>query len=335
MKLKIGVYNVEWMRALFNKDGSPIISGEKFERSQKLASILKKMNLDFLGIVEGPDTLADGSKTAAIQLENWVEEFGLNLNYKGVNGTHSRGQQELCALYDSSKISVDFTPTLSSKNQFDQPFLVDTTNKLIKEQYKHFRPPLELSIKSNTSNLEFAKVIIAHTKSKGIFSAVDYAKFEQISARDRMRLYAECMSIRLKCDEYIENGSEVIVMGDINDGIGMDFYENKFSKSAVEILLGDVWETDKILKSVIVKPKWTSYGWKPSSSRFTDRITEDKVNVLIDHIMVSKGISFENGKVWNPYELKNDLEVQELKTDLKKASDHFPISVAVENSKIN
>ena len=44
------------------------------------------------------------------------------------------------------------------------------------------------------------------------------------------------MSIRLKCDEYIESNSEVIVMGDINDGIGMDFYENKFSTSAVEIL---------------------------------------------------------------------------------------------------
>ncbi len=333
MKLKIGVYNVEWMRDLFNSDGTPKTSGEELERSQKLASVVKKLDLDFLGIVEGPDTLVDGSKTASMQLENWVNEFGLDSNLKGIHGTPSSGQQELCALYDSTKINVEFTPTSSTKNQFDKPFLVDTTNKLIKEQYKHYRPPLELTIKNLTGD-EFTKVIIAHTKSKGIFSAVDYAKFEQISARDRMRLFAECMSIRSKCDDYIKNGSEVIVMGDINDGIGMDFYENKFSRSAFELLLGDVWQVDKILKSVVKKPKWTSYGWSPSSSRFTDRIVEDTVNVLIDHIVLSKGLSFENGKVWNPYELKNDVVIQEIKDELKKASDHFPISAEIENQNV-
>jgi hypothetical protein len=29
-----------------------------------------------------------------------------------------------------------------------------------------------------------------------------------------------------------------MVMGDLNDGFELDFYENKFSKSAVEIFLG-------------------------------------------------------------------------------------------------
>lgn len=333
MKLKIGVYNVKWMRDLFKPDGTPRTTGEELERSQKLASVIKKMDLDFLGIVEGPDTLADGSKTASMQLDNWVAEFGLNSNFKGIHGIPSGGQQELCALYDSTKIIVEFTPTSSSKNQFNKPFLVDTTNKLIKEQYKHFRPPLELTIK-NLAGDEFAKVIVAHTKSKGIFSAVDYAKFEQISARDRMRLFAECMSIRLRCDDYIESGSEVIVMGDINDGIGMDFYENKFSKSAVELLLGDVWEPNKILKSVIVKPKWTNRGWKPSSSKYTDRITEDTVNVLIDHILVSKALLPENGKVWNPYELKDDTGIQNVRNALIEASDHFPLTVEVENQNI-
>jgi len=333
MKLKIGVYNVEWMRKLFNSDGTPKTTGKEFERSQQLATLINTMNLDFLGIVEGPDTLSDGSKTASMQLNNWVTEFGLNSNLKGIHGTPSRGQQELCALYDSAKINVEFTPTTSKKNQFDQPFLVDTTNKLIKEQYKHYRPPLELTIKNLTGD-EFSKVIVAHTKSKGIFTAVDYAKFEQISARDRMRLFAECMSIRSKCNDYLENGSEVIVMGDINDGIGMDFYENKFSKSAVELLLGDVWEPNKILTSIITKPKWTSYGWKPSSSKFKDRITEDRVNVLIDHVLVSKSLTSLNGKVWNPYEQKDDLDIQSVKQELKFASDHFPLTSEIENPNI-
>ncbi len=328
MKLKIAIYNVEWMRRLFDKNGNPITTGDEGNRSQQLATIVSTINPDFLGIVEGPDTLVNGSKTASIQLEKWANHFGLNNNFKGVHGHPSNGQQELCALYDSSKIKVEFTPTNSSKNQFDQPFLVDTTNRLIKEQYKHYRPPLELTIKSLTNN-HFSKVIIAHTKSKGIFAPVDYAKYEQISERDRMRLYAECMSIRDKCDEYLTTGNNVIVMGDINDGVGMDFYENRFSKSAVEILLGDLWEPEMILKSVLPKPKWTSNGWKPSSSRFRDRITEDNINVLIDHILISQGLFSSNSKVWNPYLEKDDIVIQSLSNELKNASDHFPIVAEV------
>ncbi len=45
MKLKIAVYNTEWMRDLFNGDGTPKTDGEDFERSEKLAAIIKKINL--------------------------------------------------------------------------------------------------------------------------------------------------------------------------------------------------------------------------------------------------------------------------------------------------
>ena len=89
MELKIGVYNVEWMRDLFNRDGTLKTEGEEFERGQKLSEVIKKMDLDFLGIVEGPDTLADGSKTASQQLETWINHFGLNSDYRAVHGTPS------------------------------------------------------------------------------------------------------------------------------------------------------------------------------------------------------------------------------------------------------
>ncbi|MDH7445113.1 endonuclease/exonuclease/phosphatase family protein [Aquimarina sp. 2201CG14-23] len=331
MKLKVAVYNVDWMHKLFHTDGTPITTGAVGKRSQQLATIIKTINPDFIGIVEGPDTLVDGSKTASIQLENWSSHYGLNNNFKGIHGYPSSGQQELSALYDSSKIKVTFTPTTDPKNQFNKPFLVDTTNKLIKEQYKHYRPPLELTI-NDLTNEHFTKVIIAHTKSKGIFTPVDYAKFEQISVRDRMRLYAECISIRKRCNDYIDDNHNVVVMGDINDGIGMDFYENRFNKSAVEILLGDVWKPETILTSVLPKPKWTSNGWKPSSSRFKDRITEDYINVLIDHILISKGLKTLNANVWNPYLEKENTAIQSISKELKAASDHFPVVAEIENA---
>ncbi|MBO6517303.1 MAG: hypothetical protein JJ975_12200 [Bacteroidia bacterium] len=329
MKLKLALYNVQWMRDLFKRDGSLRTNAEDAKRSKRLAKVITTIGPDFLGIVEGPDTLSDGSKTASQQLERWIQVLGLNPAYKAVHGYPSHGQQELCAIYDSSKIQVEFSPTTSGSNQFNKPFLMDTSNRLIREQFVHYRPPLELTIKDLMGE-ELTRVIIAHTKSKGIFTAVDYARFEQISERDRVRLFAECMSIRARCDEHLNDGKNVVVMGDINDGAGMDFYESRFKKSALEILLGDVWQADKILRSVIDRPAWGKYGWKPSTSRYKDRITEDTVNVLIDHILVSKGVKVDSAKVWNPFEQKDDSVIQGLYKDLKYASDHYPVCADIE-----
>jgi endonuclease/exonuclease/phosphatase family metal-dependent hydrolase len=127
----------------------------------------------------------------------------------------------------------------------------------------------------------------------------------------------------------------VIVMGDINDGFGKDYYEQRFSRSAVEILLGDVWYPDKILHSVIAdKPKLGKYGWTPSTSRYTDTMTNHTLNVLIDHILVSRQVQVLETTVWNPYldqktQAKED-QVNAIRTELKAASDHFPVSVEVE-----
>lgn len=329
MELKIGVYNVEWMRNLFDPEGNPITTGSDGNRSRQLAEVVEAMDPDFLGIVEGPNTLANLSKTASLQLEAWVQEFMPGKNLKAIHGFPSAGQQELCALYNPDKIKVLFTPVLKEGKRFDEAFLVDTLNRLIKEQYKHYRPPLELSILGMDDSF-LTRVIIAHTKSKGIFDMVDYARFEQISQRDRLKLFAECMSIRERCDDYLSKGQQVIVMGDINDGFELDFYENRFSKSAVELLLGDTWHPEFILKSVLPKPKLNSYGWTPNSSRFKDRITGDEINVLIDHILASQGLKVLDGKVWNPYLEKDDLVIQSIKTQLKQGSDHFPILSTIE-----
>jgi predicted extracellular nuclease len=320
---------MEWMRDLFESDGSPITTGKEGTRSQQLAEIVKAINLDFLGIVEGPDTLVNGSKTASSQLESWVNYFIPGNTYKAVHGFPSAGQQELCALYDASKITVVFTPEMKDGERFNEPFLMDTTNRMIKEQYKHYRPPLELSI-LGLDNTFISRVIIAHTKSKGIFDKVDYARFEQLSQRDRLRLFGECMHIRERCDQYLAKGQEVIVMGDINDGFELDFYENRFSKSAVELLLGSVWKPEWILRPALSKPKLNSYGWTPYSSKFKDRITGDIFNVLIDHILVSQGLKLIKGEVWNPILEKDNSDIQSVKNQLLRASDHYPIVVEIE-----
>ncbi len=203
MDLRLAVYNMEWMKDLFFKDGTPKRTDDPDaedrkhgERSARLADVIKAINPDILCVVEGPDTYKDESKTASQQLEAWRDLHGLEADYAAVHGYPSGGQQELCARFRTSKVQMVHAPERNAKKDpFDEPFLVDTIESLIKEQYKHYRPPLELSLRDPEGH-EQARVIVAHTKSKGIFDAVDWARFEQLSERNRRKLFAECHSIR-------------------------------------------------------------------------------------------------------------------------------------------
>ena len=339
MDLRVAVYNVEWMKDLFHRDGTPKRptdpgeDGKDGERSATLATVVQAIDPDVLLVVEGPDTLADQSRTASQQLEAWRDAFGLDPRYRGVHGIPSGGQQELCALYRSDRVILEHDPeTNARRNPFDRTFLVDTLDTLIKEQYKHYRPPLELAVREPaTPETEVARIVLAHTKSKGIFDLVDLARFEQLSGRNRKKLIAECYSIRERCNQYLDEDPDrhVIVAGDINDGFGMDYYEARFARSAVEVLLGDVWEPEKILKHVLPRPRLGKYGWTPNSSRFRDRVTGDSFNVLIDHLLVSRGVGVAEPLVWNPYLEDAPAEVKAIRDELKTGSDHFPVSAVL------
>lgn len=338
MKIKLAVYNMEWMKDLFFKNGTPkdlanasnADDRAHAERSKQLAKVVEALDPDVLCVVEGPDTLKNGSKTVSKQLEAWCKLHDLDTNYRAVHGFPSGGQQELCALFRQSKVQCSHAPVLDkSKNPFNAEFFVDTTDSLIKERYKHYRPPFEMSVEKAGGGKELIRIIVAHTKSKGIFDSVDLARYEQISERNRRKLYAECFSIRERCDQWLKKDSDLklAVVGDINDGFGLDYYEQRFSRSAVETLLGDVWAPDRILRHVLPQPKLGKYGWTPSSSSFRDIVTENRVNVLIDHILVSRSVAFQNALVWNPFLKGAPTNVKNVKSELCSASDHFPISV--------
>ncbi|HEX2230406.1 MAG TPA: hypothetical protein VHM64_25020, partial [Candidatus Binatia bacterium] len=134
MDLTFCAYNMEWMKDLFRSDGTPKRSDDpdpedrKYgQRSEFLAAVVKAINPDILCISEGPDTLADGSKTASQQLERWRDLHNLDPDYEAVHGDPSGGQQELCALFRKAKLKLVYDPERNARrNPFSEPFLVDT-----------------------------------------------------------------------------------------------------------------------------------------------------------------------------------------------------------------
>lgn len=149
--------------------------------------------------------------------------------------------------------------------KFDEEFRVDTDRDRIQEVYEHYRPPLELKVTSKASGASL-RAMVVHAKSKGIFNAVDQAHLQRESDRNRRKLLAECTSIRSRVDQWLDDGEHVVVMGDINDGPGLDYYEQAFDRSAVEIIMGDLFDPSRILLAPTGRPKFGRFGWEPSSA---------------------------------------------------------------------
>jgi predicted extracellular nuclease len=326
MTIRICSYNVEWFDDLFETDNSLKTTTDATPRLQAIRDVLGVIDADIVGILEAPNTTTTtGNQDAVAKLNNFLASFPGLRTTNALAGFISAGRQELVCLFDPNVVTMAHNPGGGgvTNPRFDGELRVDTDNDRISEHYKMYRPPLETDVTVTASDNTF-KLMLAHTKSKGIFNSMDYIHWQRENERNRRKLFAEATWIRKRVDEWLSGGHDVVVMGDINDGPGMDFYEFQFARSAVEIIMGDLFSPDAVLRNHAGRPKWKRYGWEPSSARFKDRFTEDYVNVLIDHILVSQGLTVETHKVWNPYQ---DDGARPHRTTLLAASDHFPVTV--------
>lgn len=329
--MRLMAYNIEWFTRAFNSDNTLKSDADSVKKLDAVAAVIDMIDPDLIGVTEAPNTTASsGGMDTVTALEGFAAVKGLRQS-KTITGFTSQGEQEIALMFDPAVVTATHDPggstTSKTKPTFNRQFEIDSDGDDIKELYRHFRPPLEAKVTRADGGADFW-VIVAHAKSKGIFDNTDRLNFDRISAKNRRKLFAECSSIRNRVEEYLDAGRPTVVMGDINDGPGFDFYEERFGRSAVEIIMGDPFEPDRILRNHVGRPKWGKFGWEPASARFTDTFTHDPVNVLIDHIMASREFTLagDGAKVWNPFELKFS---QALKTTFRDASDHFPVTLDI------
>ncbi len=339
--MRICTWNIEWFDDLFNGDDSFADGTREIYVDRKLqeigydeiraaiAEIIQLIDPDAIMVIEAPGTTATTGKTTIQCLQNFSQHFGLRLD--GVlMGYASRGRQEIALWYDPNKLEASHDPMFDQDDRmngpFDEEFIIDSDLDGIKEIYTHFRPPLEAKIAPKPDGDPFWMVGV-HAKSKGIFSKNDLLNYRREVAKNRRRLFAECGHIRRRVEMMLDAGKPTIVLGDINDGPGMDYAELRFGRSAVELIMGSVFEPTRILASHVGEPEWGNRGFEPSSARFRDRFTEDYVNVLIDHILASNdiGVAEDNPHlVWNPHQTD---ELKPHRRTFTLASDHFPITL--------
>lgn len=325
MSLKACTYNIEHFNRYFDDSNHPETSADSEEKLEAVATVLREVNADLVGVVEAPSASPDAQppRGTVEALENFAEKYGLRQR-KAAMGFASDWHQELAVMYDPDKIESVEHVVGGGRGQspsFDEKFVYDADGDGIEEVYTFERPPFEAKVTATETGKSF-RLILAHAKSKANFEPMDRLHHKRESMANRKKIFAECTWIRHRIEEWMDE-YPVMVMGDFNDGPGMDFYERRFGKTGIELVMGDLFNPGRVLRSAYRQPQWTGDGWVPYTASFYPPFGRGDLRVPLDYVLSTEDLQPAEGEVWNP-ENREDL-----KDELNTASDHFPVSMVV------
>lgn len=334
--MRIATYNVEWFNTLFD-DAGHLINDEswssrwnvtKAQQTAALGSVFQAMDLDAAMIIEAPDT--SRHRDGAVALETFAKTFDLRAR-KAIIGFDNDTQQEIAFLYDPDLMDAKHDPLgdpVGKKGsrdapRFDGAFRLDLDVDATPDVIKWSKPPLEVAVTTKTGQV--LRLIGVHAKSKAPHGAENAAEATRISIENRRKQLAQCIWLRQRIDGHLERGEDLIVMGDFNDGPGLDEYEKLFGRSSIEIVLGE----DEALRMFDPHARIAlgrRIGAIPTTSRFKHR-DGSYLNALLDYIMVSPNLRDlgPQWQIWHPFDHPACYENMPLREALLLASDHFPV----------
>ena len=328
--MRLATYNVEWFSNLFD-DEANLLSDRKwsgrhdvkrFEQLEALGIVFNALNADAVMIIEAPDGHRRRDGVAA--LENFAKTMDIRAR-KAVMGFVNDTQQEIALLYDPDSLSAHHDPVGSPR--FDEEYRIDLDVDAEPEHVRWSKPPLELAVR--TASGTKLRLIGVHAKSKAPHGARRPEQVMRIAIQNRRKQLAQCIWLRERVDDHLDAGDPLIVLGDFNDGPGLDEYEQLFGRSGVEIVIGDNDQDtclyDPHAATVLRRP----LGLMPTSARFWMTQHNRWMQTLLDYIMVSPDLreKAHDWRIWHPFDDPAITDVPELRAALLTASDHFPVSV--------
>ena len=339
--MRIATYNVEWFTNLFDKHGAMLEDGEwssryNVTRADQLAAlgiVFTAMDADAVMIIEAPDN--NRHRKTVPMLEAFAARYELRTR-KALLGFENETQQEIALLYDPDKLTVEHDPIGMpnepiegrSSPRFDSSYRIDLDIDGTLDLVRFSKPPLEIAARS-AGGTAF-RMIGVHVKSKAPHGASTEAQMRRLAIENRRKQVAQCLWLRHRVLEHLAAGESLMVMGDFNDGPGLDEYEKLFGRSGVEIVLG--WDEPRE-KRLFDPHARVAFAKKLAASPVTARFyLDDKgayFSALLDYIMVSPDIRAMDPKwrIWHPFDDAACYRTPELREALLTASDHFPVSI--------
>jgi hypothetical protein len=339
--LRLATYNVEWFNALFDDHGRMLEDGApsaryKVSRAEQLGAlgiVFTALDADAITIIEAPDT--NGKRSTVKALETFARAYGLRAR-KAMIGYPSETEQEIAFLYDPDRLTARHDPKglastshgSSQAPRFDTTFRYDLDADMVSETIRFSKPPLELAVTTATGAK--VRLIGVHAKSKNPYGAIGREAQMRLSIENRRKQLAQCLWLRQRVEGHLKDGDSLVVMGDFNDGPGIDEFEKLFGHSGVEIVLGTMPDPGlRLTDPHATMALQSRVGLAPTTARFYLAPQKRFFEALLDFIMVSPDLAAKGPewRIWHPFNDPGVAKVPDLREALLQASDHFPVTV--------
>ena len=338
--MRIATYNIEWFNALFDDEGLMLDDAEwsarynvtRADQITAIGKVLTALDADTIMIIEAPDHNKHRSTLRA--LESFAAAMQLRAR-KALVGFTNDTQQEIALLYDPDVINAVHDPMGDETGKrgtrdaprFDGVFRIDLDIDATEDLVRFSKPPLEVALQSGPHVL---RLIGVHLKSKAPHGAADEDEVMQIAIANRRKQLAQAIWLRDRVRGHLDAGEDLIVLGDLNDGPGLDQYENLFGRSSVEIVLGDGAPQGLQLYDPHARGALgQKIGAVHTSARFYLSTQKRYMQALLDYIMISDGLRQRGAswRIWHPFDDPACWRNAELRNALLTASDHFPVTL--------
>ncbi len=336
--MRLATYNVEWFSNLFDSDDqlrpddgwSGRRDVTRAQQTEALGKVFTALDADAVMVIEAPDS---GRKHSTVRaLEGFAAAFDLRTS-KAIRGFANDTQQEIALLYDPKAVSARHDPQgqqTGKKGRHDAPrfdgvFRIDLDIDAKEDLVRFSKPPLELAL--TTASGTKLRMIGAHLKSKAPHGAHSRDEIMRVSIANRRKQLAQAIWLRARIDAHLEAGEALILLGDLNDGPGLDEYEHLFGRSSVEILMGDTL-VDPHAQLALTR----RLGAQISTARFERPQGKRYLSALLDYIMVSQDLMRRSPvwRIWHPFDDVECWKMVELREALLTASDHFPVTLDID-----
>jgi endonuclease/exonuclease/phosphatase family metal-dependent hydrolase len=337
--------NVEWMNDWFTPDADPAVAFKQTftrdghtsttsEVATRTAGLIRALDADVLAIEEGPSRPGE----LGLFIQDYLSDQNGQPLYEFFL-SDSGAQQRVGLLYKPGSVDSAQLAPHSEIGSLIDPWQADVDGDAVLDEYQFTRTPLVVDL---TFGGRALRMIVMHTKSNFINQGQqlwdDPTTRQQyvISAlKNRRRISTEGMRVRTFLDATLQSDPQanVIVLGDLNDGPGLDYFEELYlSHNVTDIMVGSAFQ-----------PEWIfahAQHDAPAAERYTavfdDFVTgEQNKHVLLDHILLSPGLRrgglkkvAKSGRVRHAEydsEVVNNGQNRE-----DRPSDHRPVSVQLE-----
>lgn len=332
--MRIATYNVEWFNGLFDDQNRLLIDADwssrynvtRAQQAEALGAVFQALDSDAVMIIEAPDTTKTRNTVAA--LEGFAAHFGLRAS-QAVSGFTNETQQEIALLFDPEKLAAAHAPEPGHGDipRFDGVFSIDLDIDATRDQVVFSKPPLELHVQTH-SGFDF-RMIGAHLKSKAPHGVQAPDKITALAISNRRKQLAQAIWLRARVDQYLAQGLPTMVLGDLNDGPGLDEYEALFGRSSVEIVMGK--GEAALFDPHAARALARRFGPVPTTARFWIRPEKRYLQALLDYIMVTSDLRAKDAqwRIWHPLDDPECWTTSHLREALVTASDHFPVTLDI------